>query len=235
MACFRLTENMWWTTYLHEGINSQQGSSMGLHARGMRKFVASKFDLSPRRRGTPRGTSLRSGAARGLFAAFFALMTLASVRGVNAQQSEPTLPASQRQTINLAAGIPQYIGDATTTSNAPQSNWWYENTNNSTAYSSASFNESSDSSGNWTQVGLPYDANVSRTFINQASGGGQGSLTGNFNWYRLHFKVDAKYAGQKFLLKPEGSHTGVQVFINGTLLQGISAVAADAQATHVVG
>lgn len=172
---------------------------------------------------------------RTLFTMLFALLTLMSGRYAGAQQVEPTLPISQRQTINLAAGVPQYIGDATSTSNAPQNNWWFENSNNSTAYSTTGFNESTDTNGNWMQVGLPYDANISRTFINQASGGGQGSLTGNFNWYRLHFKVDAKYAGQKFLLNVEGSHTGVQVFINGTLLQGVSAVAADAQATHVVG
>src|SRR5258708_11020824 len=33
----------------------------------------------------------------------------------------------------------------------------------------------------------------------------------------------------------EGAHTGAQVYINGTLLPGISAVPADAQASHVVG
>ncbi|GGA40037.1 beta-1,3-glucanase family protein [Dyella nitratireducens] len=166
---------------------------------------------------------------------FVVLLASLSAGYAAAQEVEPTLPSSQRQTINLAAGIPQYIGNASATSNAPQSNWWFENSNNSTAYSTTGFNESTDSTGNWMQVGLPYDANVPRTFINQTSGGGQGSLTGNFNWYRLHFKVDPKYAGQKFLLKLEGSHTGVQVFINGTLLQGVSAVAADSQATHVVG
>src|ERR1700730_766973 len=37
------------------------------------------------------------------------------------------------------------------------------------------------------------------------------------------------------MLEIEGSHTGVQVYVNGTLLPGISAVAADAKATHVVG
>jgi beta-galactosidase len=150
-----------------------------------------------------------------------------------AQQVETSLPLSQRFTINLAAGVPEYVGDAASASNAPQSQWWFENTKNSTTYSTASFVESSDSA--WRQVGLPYDANISRTFINQDSGGGQGSLNGQENWYRLHFKVDPKYAGQKFLLNLEGTHTGVQVFINGTLLHGISAVAADAQATHVVG
>ena len=163
------------------------------------------------------------------------LLTLAAGRYAHAQQVEPTLPISQRQTIDLAAGMLQSIGSAATTSNAPQSNWWFENSNDSTAYATTGFNESTDTSGNWMQVGLPYDANIPRTFINQASGGGQGSLTGNANWYRLHFKVDPKYAGQKFLLKLEGSHTGVQVFINGKLLPGASAVAADAQATHVVG
>ncbi|MFC3653372.1 beta-1,3-glucanase family protein [Dyella humi] len=163
------------------------------------------------------------------------LLALVSASYANAQQVEPTLPISQRSTINLAAGVPQYIGNASSTSNAPQSNWWFENSNNSTAYSTPGFSESSDTSATWAQVGLPFDANISRTFINQASGGGQGSLTGNNNWYRLHFKVDPKYAGQKFLLNIEGSHTGIQVFINGTLLRGVSAVAADAQATHVVG
>ena len=154
---------------------------------------------------------------------------------IGAQQSEPTLPISQRDTINLAAGVPEYIANAGSASNAPQSQWWFQNTNNSTSYSSPGFAESGDTAATWTHVGLPYDANIPRTFINQASGGGQGSLNGQNNWYRLHFTIDPKYAGQKFMLSVEGSHTGIQVFINGTLLPGISAVAADAQATHVVG
>ena len=172
---------------------------------------------------------------RTLLTALPALIMLLSACRVHSQQVETALPISQRQTINLAAGVPEYIGNATSTSNAPQSQWWFENTNNSTTYSTTGFIESSDTNATWKQVGLPYDANIPRTFINQTSGGGQGSLTGNYNWYRLHFKVDPKYAGQKFLLNIEGSHTGIQVFINGTLLPGVSAVAADAQATHVVG
>jgi len=154
---------------------------------------------------------------------------------MHGQQVETSLPISQRFTINLAAGVPEYVGDAASSSNAPQSQWWFENTNNSTTYSAPDFVESSDTNAQWRQVGLPYDANIPRTFINQTSGGGQGSLNGQENWYRLHFKVDPKYAGQKFLLNVEGSHTGVQIFINGTLLPGVSQVAADAQATHVVG
>jgi beta-galactosidase len=171
-------------------------------------------------------------------AAIVIILLLAATLGsgrVHAQQTEPSLPLSQRFTINLASGVPEYVGNAASASNAPQSQWWFENTNNSTSYSAPNFVESADSAANWQQVGLPYDANISRTYINQTSGGGQGSLTGNENWYRLHFKVDPTYAGQKFMLDLEGSHTGVQVFINGTLLHGITAVAADAQATHVVG
>ncbi len=154
---------------------------------------------------------------------------------LHAQQKETSVPLSQRMTINLAAGVPQYVGNAASGSNTPQSQWWYENSKTSPDYATTAFAESRDSSANWQQVGLPYDANITRTFINQTSGGGQGSLTGNDNWYRLHFKVDAKYAGQKFLLNLEGTHTGVQVYVNGTLLPGISQVAADARATHVVG
>ena len=159
------------------------------------------------------------------------LVTLLSMPHVEAQQSEPSLPLSQRSTINLSAGVPQYIGDATTGSSEPQSPWLYQNTTNSPQYATQGYVESSE----WTPVGVPYDANISRTFINQASGGGAGSLGPNDNWYRLHFKVDPKYAGQKFLLNLEGSHTALQVFINGQLLAGISQVAADAKATHVVG
>ena len=85
------------------------------------------------------------------------------------------------------------------------------------------------------QVGIPTDANIWRTFINQSAGGGQGSVCGQNNWYRLHFKVDPTYASSKILVEFEGAHTGAQVYINGTLLAGISAVTADAEASHIVG
>jgi beta-galactosidase len=191
--------------------------------------VARQFDLKLVSRSFSAGSM--NVAIAMLLVLFLALCSI----GAKAQQVETSLPLSQRLTINLAAGVPEYVGNATSSSNAPQSQWWFENTNNSTEYSDPAFVESGDTSANWQQVGLPYDANIPRTFINQDSGGGQGSLTGQENWYRLHFKVDPKYTGQKFLLNLEGTHTGVQVFINGTLLQGISAVQADAQATHVVG
>jgi beta-galactosidase len=165
-----------------------------------------------------------------LLLALFAAMMLAP--DAIAQQTGPVSP---RLEINLAAGVPQYIGNSGTTSTAPQSQWWYENTSNQTSYSSPTFVESTDTKATWTQVGLPYDANIPRTFLNQTSGGGEGSLTGNDNWYRLHFKVASKYAAQKFMLSLEGAHTGVQVYFNGTLISGISEVAADSPATHVVG
>src|SRR5260370_41568199 len=151
---------------------------------------------------------LKGGEKQTRIAVLLLLFAAVSSSEARAQQVEPSLPLSQRSTINLAAGVPAYIGDATSASNAPQSQWWYENTRDSATYSIANFTESSDGSANWQQVGLPYDANITRTFINQTSGGGQGSLTGNANWYRLHFKVDPKYAGQKFMLELEGSHTG---------------------------
>lgn len=157
------------------------------------------------------------------------------IAGLWAAGARAQSPSSPRLEINLAAGVPQFIGNSGTTSTAPQSQWWYENTSNQTAYSSQSFVESIDTKATWTQVGLPYDANIPRTFINQTSGGGEGSLAGTDNWYRLHFKVAAKYAAQKFMLSLEGAHTGVQVYFNGTLIPGISEVAADSQATHVVG
>jgi beta-galactosidase len=172
--------------------------------------------------------------------------------GANAQ---PTPPASDRIAINLSQGVPNFVGNVATADPAaaqPQSNWWYENNQDSTPTSSSfaapGYVEvatptadsgpacgSTLSAPNWTQVGIPTDANIWRTFINQAAGGGQGSVCGQNNWYRLHFKVDPAYANSKIMVEFEGAHTGMQIYINGTLLPGISTIAADAQASHVVG
>src|SRR5207247_11249975 len=43
-----------------------------------------------------------------------------------------------------------------------------------------------DDSG-WTSVGVPHSPTDQDTFINIESGGGEGQLTGNTNWYRKHF------------------------------------------------
>jgi beta-galactosidase len=164
--------------------------------------------------------------------------------------AQPAPPASNRITINLSAGVPTFVGNAAATDPAaalPQSNWWYENNQDSTTFAGKSYTEVAATTGtkaacgstlsapDWIQVGIPTDANIWRSFINQASGGGQGSLCGQNNWYRLHFKVDPAYANSKIIVEFEGAHTAAQVYINGTLLPGISAVAADAQASHVVG
>jgi beta-galactosidase len=216
-----------------ETLDQSKGRQMRLHA--SQKYVASAYIVATQRFANVYEILRVAASLRKFCLMLFGLLGLLSSPYAAGQQVEPTLPSSQRYTINLAAGVPQYVANPSSTSNAPQNAWWFENTNNSTAYSTQGFNESADTSATWKQVGVPYDANISRTFINQVSGGGQGSLSGNYNWYRLHFKVDRKYAGQKFLLNIEGSHTGIQVFINGTLLPGVSAVAADTQATHVVG
>ena len=175
------------------------------------------------------------------------IVAIGSTR-VNAQSSPP---ASDRITINLSEGVPNFVGNAALTDPTaalPQSNWWYENNQDSTTFAASNYVEvatppadsgpacgSTLSTPNWTQVGIPTDANIWRTFINQASGGGQGSLCGQNNWYRLHFKVDPTYANSKIMVEFEGAHTAIQIYINGTLLPGISGVSADAQASHVVG
>jgi len=199
----------------------------------MHRQYCSRYEFFTRERETRCGRATNARRPRSVRGILLLLMLLAA-HFVEAQQ-EPTLPLSQRQTIDLAAGVPQYIGDSTTTSNAPQSHWLFEGTNTEAAYASPTFVESSDPNATWATTVVPYDANATRTFINQTSGGGAGSLNGQNLWFRLHFKVAPKYAGQKFLLNLEGVHTGVQVYINGTLLPGISAVAADQQATHVLG
>jgi beta-galactosidase len=185
-----------------------------------------------------------SGAVRTLL---ILIVAIGSIRA-NAQS---TPPVSNRVTINLSEGVPNFVGNAATTDPTaalPQSNWWYENNQDSTTFATPSYVEvaapasgsgpscgSALSTPNWSQVGIPTDANIWRTFINQASGGGQGSLCGQNNWYRLHFKVDPKYANSKIMVEFEGAHTAIQIYINGTLLPGISAVTANAEASHVVG
>jgi hypothetical protein len=180
------------------------------------------------------------------------MLTLLTVAmGLIKSSAQPAPPASNRITINLSQGVPNFVGNAAAadpSAGLPQSNWWYENNQDSTNFASAGYVEtvapvadtgpscgSNLSSPNWAQVGIPNDANIWRTFINQSSGGGQGSVCGQNNWYRLHFKVDPVYANSKIMVEFEGAHTGAQVYINGSLLPGVSAVASDAEASHVVG
>ncbi|MGA7891637.1 MAG: DUF4982 domain-containing protein, partial [Candidatus Sulfotelmatobacter sp.] len=179
------------------------------------------------------------------------LLLLVAAMGSTRANAQSAPPASDRITINLSEGVPNFVGNAATTDPTaalPQSNWWYENNQDSTTFAASNYVEvatppadsgpacgSTLSTPNWIQVGIPNDANIWRTFINQASGGGQGSLCGQNNWYRLHFKVDPTYANSKIMVEFEGAHTAIQIYINGTLLPGISAVTGDADASHVVG
>ena len=179
------------------------------------------------------------------------LLLLVASMGPTRANAQPAPPASDRITINLSEGVPNFVGNAAATDPTaalPQSNWWYENNQDSTTFATPSYTETAVptadagpacgttiSTPDWIQVGIPNDANIWRTFINQSSGGGQGSLCGQNNWYRLHFKVDPAYANSKIMVEFEGAHTAAQVYINGTLLPGVSTVAADAQASHVVG
>jgi beta-galactosidase len=139
--------------------------------------------------------------------------------GVRAQQQvEKTLPLSQRVTINLSSGMPG------------QSQWLYVKDQDNASFATPTFNDSG-----WTPVGIPHGANYLTSFLNATSGGGDGDLNGGNNWYRLHFTLGTQYANSKVMVEFEGAHTGAQVYINGTLLPGISAVAANAQASHVIG
>ena len=87
----------------------------------------------------------------------------------------------------------------------------------------------------YKNVGIPHTYNDTDTFINQGSGGGDGSMFGGNVWYRKHFTIDNTYAARKVFVEFQGVHVGCQVYINNALLPGNSAVTADASATHVVG
>ena len=85
----------------------------------------------------------------------------------------------------------------------------------------------------WRDIGVPYCVNDSDTFINQQSGGGDGSMFGGQSWYRKHFSIDAKYAGRKIFIEFEGAHYAAAVYINGHFIPGNSAY--NPKATHVIG
>jgi hypothetical protein len=85
----------------------------------------------------------------------------------------------------------------------------------------------------WKDVGIPHCWNDTDTYINQGSGGGDGSMLGGTNWYRKHFTLDNQYSGRKIFVEIEGAHVGAQVYINDTMIKGNSAV--NPNATHVIG
>jgi hypothetical protein len=122
-------------------------------------------------------------------------------------------PASHRVTINMGA-----------------TPWKFLKNMDPMGAETPAFDDSS-----WTDVGIPHTWNDVDTFINQNSGGGDGSMVGGNNWYRKHFTLDAQYSDRKILVEFEGAHLAAQVYINGTFIPGNSAVAANAKATHVIG
>jgi hypothetical protein len=146
------------------------------------------------------------------------LLTFGLLATLTAGESHAALPASQRVTIDLSAGLPG------------EGRWLYIKDSDSAAYATAGYNDTA-----WLPVGVPYSANMLTTFLNADSGGGDGDLNGTNNWYRLHFRLGTQYANSKVLVEFEGAHTAAQVYINGTLLPGISAVTGNAQASHVIG
>jgi beta-galactosidase len=85
----------------------------------------------------------------------------------------------------------------------------------------------------WKDVGIPHTPNDTDTYINQKSGGGDGSMFGGAIWYRKHFTLDSKYSTRKIFVEVEGAHCGCQVYINGSFVPGNSAI--NPQATHVIG
>jgi hypothetical protein len=85
----------------------------------------------------------------------------------------------------------------------------------------------------WKDVGIPHTWNDTDTFINQRSGGGDGSMLGGTCWYRKHFTLDSKYSGEKIFVEFEGAHFGAAVYINGNFLPGNSPE--NPNATHVIG
>src|ERR1700683_2162441 len=104
------------------------------------------------------------------------LLLVIGAMGLTRANAQSAPLASDRITINLSEGVPNFVGNAATTDpNAalPQSNWWYENNEDSTTFAASSYGEvaapasgtgpscgSTLSAPNWIQVGIPNDANI---------------------------------------------------------------------------
>lgn len=143
----------------------------------------------------------------GLLFAVWGLLLLMAMQAF----ADDSLPPSNHIKLNLGATPWKYIKDV-----------------DNTSFSDPAFDDSQ-----WQSIGVPQTPADNDTFINTQSGGGQGFLTGNTNWYRKHFKLDNSYQGRKILVEFEGAHTGVQVYINNIPIKGNSLI--NPNATHVVG
>jgi Beta-galactosidase/beta-glucuronidase len=156
-------------------------------------------------------------------AAFFAIALMAAAAGARAV----TLAPSDRQDINLGEQPWKYIKqyqDQTGHAAVPDGDLG----------AAVNYDDST-----WETVGIPHAANDFTTYINQESGGGQGSLDGDVSWYRTTLKDSASYAGRKVMVEFEGAHMGDRVYINGRFIPGTGQLnqpgQVDANATHVIG
>lgn len=158
------------------------------------------------------------------------MLALAFV-GVTATAQAVTLAPSDRQDINLGARPWKYTKQAIVNPNDPVV---YAPVPNGDDGANPTFNDSS-----WLTVGIPHAANDFTTFINQESGGGQGSLDGETSWYRVKLTDSAKFAGKKVMVEFEGAHTGDRVYLNGQFIHGTGVLnqagQPDENATHVIG
>jgi beta-galactosidase len=145
--------------------------------------------------------------------------------------SAVTLAPSDRQDINIGAQPWKYTKQALVNPNDPTV---YAPLPNGDDGAAVTYDDSK-----WLSVGLPHAANDFTTFLNQESGGGQGSLDGETSWYRTTLTNSASYAGKKVMMEFEGVHTGDRVYVNGKFVAGTGqlnqAGQPDAGATHVIG
>ncbi|KAF1009659.1 MAG: Beta-galactosidase BoGH2A [Luteibacter sp.] len=158
------------------------------------------------------------------------LVTLTLV-GFTMSASAVTVAPSDRQDINLGAQPWKYTKQSIVNPNDPTV---YAPLPNGDEGAAVNFDDSK-----WLTVGLPHAANDFTTFINQESGGGQGSLDGETSWYRTKLADSASYRGKKVMVEFEGAHTGDRVYVNGRFIPGTGVLnqpgQPDAQATHVIG
>lgn len=154
-----------------------------------------------------------------------------ALMGVAVSAQAVTLAPSDRQDINIGARPWKYTKQAITNPNDPVV---YAPLPNGDAGAAVGFDDSK-----WLTVGLPHAANDFTTFLNQESGGGQGSLDGETSWYRNRLTDSASMRGKKVMLEIEGAHTGDRVYVNGQFVPGTGVLnqagQPDAQATHVLG
>lgn len=92
-------------------------------------------------------TKIRSLSLRGVVTPWrllLMLLSLATSIGSPHANAQATPPASDRITINLSEGVPNFVGNAAATNPTaalPQSNWWYENNQDSPSFAARGYVE----------------------------------------------------------------------------------------------